>query len=104
MAALRRKSIALTGYLESLLQSRCDSQVQIITAPEPEQRGCQLSLRLRTGQQRGRQVYERLANRGVVCDWREPDSIRLAPVPLYNGFEDVLRAACHLAAAVQETG
>jgi len=104
MPALRRKSVALTGYLESLLQSLCGPQLQIITGSEPERRGCQLSLRLRAGKQRGRQVFESLARRGVVCDWREPDSIRLAPVPLYNAFEEVLRAACHLAEALSGTG
>ncbi len=103
MAALRHKSVALTGYLESLLQSLCGSQLQIITGSEPQQRGCQLSLRLRAGKQRGRQVFESLTHRGVICDWREPDSIRLSPVPLYNGFEEVLRAACHLADSLSGT-
>jgi kynureninase len=102
MPALRRKSLALTSYLESLLLELASAQLAIVTPPEPAYRGCQLSVRVRAGAQRGRQVFESLARRGLVCDWREPDIIRLAPVPLYNGFEDVLRAARHLAAAARE--
>jgi kynureninase len=102
MLALRRKSLALTGYLESLLVALASAELAIVTPPEPAYRGSQLSVRVRAGAQRGRQVFESLGRRGLVCDWREPDIIRLAPVPLYNGFEDVLRAARQLAAAARE--
>jgi kynureninase len=101
MPALRQKSLALTGYLESLLVALASAELAIVTPPEPAYRGCQLSVRVRAGAQRGRQVFASLAQRGLVCDWREPDTIRLAPVPLYNGFEDVLRAARQLAAAAR---
>jgi kynureninase len=86
LARLREKSIALTGYLEFLLE-RVTPAVRIITPREPGERGCQLSLRVPGG----RRVLERLGAAGVVCDWREPDTLRVAPVPLYNRFEDVWR-------------
>jgi kynureninase len=89
MTRLRDKSIALTGYLESLLDARLGDEIDIITPPDPAQRGCQLSLCLRAGAARGRAIFEELVRRDVVCDWREPDVIRVAPVPLYNTFEDV---------------
>jgi kynureninase len=89
MTRLRDKSIALTGYLESLLDARLGDEIDIITPRDPAQRGCQLSLCLRAGAARGRAIFEELVRRDVVCDWREPDVIRVAPVPLYNTFEDV---------------
>jgi len=63
--------------------------VQMITPREPAARGCQLSLRIAGGAGPGKRVFEHLRNAGVVCDWRTPDIIRVAPVPLYNRFEDV---------------
>ena len=96
LAALRTKSIALTGYLERLLTQLAGEHLRIVTPRDPAQRGCQLSLRLAVGAERARQVFQALAARGVVADWRAPDIIRLAPVPLYNGYEDALRCAWHL--------
>ena len=92
MEALRAKSVALTGFLEELLRPLA-AAVQILTPREPERRGCQLSLRLVAGEHHGKQVFDALTARGVVCDWRSPDIIRLAPVPLYNRFEDAWRFA-----------
>ena len=88
--ALRKKSTKLTGYLEFLLQSlpQADSFFSIITPAEEEQRGCQLSILMK---QNGKKVFDRLTRKGVIADWREPDVIRVAPVPLYNSFEDVFR-------------
>jgi kynureninase len=93
MAALRRKSIALTAYLASLLTELAGERLTIVTPAEPAQRGCQLSLRVTGSPAQGPALFQALSARGVVCDWREPDIVRLAPVPLYNSFEDVLRGA-----------
>jgi kynureninase len=98
--ALRAKSVALTGFLEELLRPLAPA-VQILTPREPERRGCQLSLRLAAGEHRGKQVFDALGARGIVCDWRSPDIIRVAPVPLYNRFEDVWRFACALRDTLQ---
>jgi kynureninase len=85
MPALRAKSLALTSYLESLLRQRPSSNFSIITPSDPAQRGAQLSLRLH---HKGRAVCDALKEQGVICDWREPDILRVAPVPLYNSFID----------------
>ena len=98
--ALRAKSVALTGFLEELLRPLAP-EVQILTPREPERRGGQLSLRLAAGEHRGKQVFDALGARGIVCDWRSPDIIRVAPVPLYNRFEDVWRFACALRDTLQ---
>ncbi len=89
MERLREKSLKLTGYMEFLLDSLGD-RVRIITPRDPAQRGCHLSLGFRGESKR---VLESLKREGVVCDFREPDVIRVAPVPLYNTFEDVWRFA-----------
>lgn len=89
MTQLVHKSSRLTGYFEFLVRSHLDEVFEIITPAETSRRGCQLSLRLRDGAGRGRALFERLPDMGVFVDWREPDVIRAAPVPLYNTFEDV---------------
>ena len=101
MPALRRKSMALTAYLASLLSELGGEQLTIITPADPAQRGSQLSLRIARGAGHGRELFQKLSARGVVCDWREPDIIRIAPVPLYNSFEDVLRGAWQLCELLQ---
>lgn len=83
---LRRKSIMLTSYLEFLIKEKRNPDIEIITPEEENERGCQLSLRVK---KEGKKLYEKLIGKGVFCDWREPDVIRAAPVPLYNSFEDV---------------
>ncbi|OON70792.1 kynureninase [Hymenobacter sp. CRA2] len=90
MEALRRKSEPLTGYLEFVLrEAGLPAEVlEIITPTDPTQRGCQLSLLVH---RQGRALFDFLAERGIMADWREPNVIRLAPVPLYNSFEDVWR-------------
>lgn len=85
---LRHKSLALTGFLEGLIQAHVGDMIEIITPVEPERRGCQLSLAVRAGADAGRDLFGYLVRHGVVGDWREPDIIRVAPVPLYNRYED----------------
>lgn len=93
MPALRAKSEALTGYLETLIRSQLDDVLDIVTPSEPARRGAQLSLRVRGGRDQGRALFEDLAANGVLGDWREPDVIRISPAPLYNTHADVLRFA-----------
>lgn len=93
LPALRAKSERLTGYLEQLIDADLRDVLQVVTPRDPAQRGCQLSIRVIGGRPRGRHLFEFLAARGVLGDWREPDVIRIAPVPLYNTFADVLRFA-----------
>jgi len=100
ISALRRKSVALTGYLEFCLATHCGAEVERLTPRDPEQRGCQLSVRVRGGTGRARAAFDALAALGVIADWREPDTIRIAPVPLYNRFADALCAAQRLAQAL----
>ena len=88
-ARLRAKSLALTGFLEQLLNARLSEHLRVITPSESAARGCQLSIRLQRSPDAARAVYLELERSGYLCDWREPDVIRLAPVPLYNSFEDV---------------
>ncbi len=101
LPGLRRKSAALTGYLEYLL-ARLAPGVQLITPRAAESRGCQLSVRITGPQGRGRRVFDAMTARGVIGDWREPDTIRLAPVPLYNSFADVFRGAEALSQALRQ--
>ena len=98
---LRAKSIELTGYLEFLLE-RLQPHARFITPRAVEARGCQISIRISGSPNRGRRVFERLGERNVICDWRDPDVIRVAPVPLYNTFEEVFRFSEHLAEVLQE--
>lgn len=93
MPALRAKSEALTGFLETLIRTQLADVLDIVTPANPAERGCQLSLRVAGGRERGRALFEFLAARGVLGDWREPDVIRISPAPLYNTFADVLRFA-----------
>lgn len=93
MKALRKKSELLTAYLEFLIKdeakaNKMEGDFRIITPEDKDQRGCQLSIQtLRNG----KKLYDKISKSGIVADWREPDVIRVAPVPLYNRFEDVFR-------------
>jgi len=97
MERLRAKSVALTGYMEFLLGRQASPKFSIITPPEQERRGAQLSIRLPGD---GRKVCDRLASAGVIGDWREPDTFRVAAVPLYNSYQDVYRFVQRFSAAL----
>lgn len=86
MTALREKSELLSGFAEFLIDENNNGNIKIITPAEVNERGCQLSIR---AEQNGKALHTKLNEAGVVCDWREPDVIRIAPVPLYNTFADV---------------
>lgn len=101
LATLREKSLRLTGYLEALLMQLADGQLELLTPSDPEQRGCQLSVRVAGGRERAQRLHAQLAAQGVIGDLRAPDVIRLAPVPFYNGFVDVMRGAWHLSDALK---
>ncbi|XP_065527353.1 kynureninase isoform X2 [Lathamus discolor] len=96
MKALRRKSILLTGYLEYLIKRYYNEDkrnpekpfVKIITPSQIEERGCQLTLSFSLPI---KSVFKELEKRGVACDIREPNALRVTPVPLYNSFHDVHR-------------
>ncbi len=87
---LRKKSVLLTGFLEYLLTSieKYNDYFAIITNSNADERGCQLSILMKKN---GKKVFMSLTRAAVIADWREPDVIRIAPVPLYNTFEDVFR-------------
>ena len=84
MTAIRKKSEKLTGFLEYLI-IKVLPEVTIITPQNPIERGCQLSLVVPGG----KKIFDELSNQGVVCDWRNPDVIRVAPHPLFNRYTEV---------------
>ena len=97
--ALRARSARLTGYLEELLDEVAASRrIAVITPRDPARRGCQLSVSCDAA----RSLAARLrSEHGVVCDFREPDVLRFAPTPLYNTYDDCLRAARALLDALE---
>lgn len=97
---LRQKSVALTGFLQRLVEGLLPESVEIITPSAPEDRGCQLSLRLARSAHEARRCHQRLTTAGIIGDWREPDILRLAPTPLYNSFSDVFAAVDGLTRAL----
>ncbi|MFZ1807502.1 MAG: kynureninase [Cyclobacteriaceae bacterium] len=99
MIQLRKKSILLTDYLHFLL-NEIDStgkKFEIITPPSSNDRGCQLSILMKKN---GKKTFNALVKKGIFTDWREPDVIRAAPVPMYNSFEDVFKFASALASLI----
>ncbi|WP_295667176.1 kynureninase [uncultured Mucilaginibacter sp.] len=101
IAPLRAKSELLTGYLEFLIneinEKHGDELFKIITPKNGTERGCQLSI---VCKQNGKAIFDRLTENGVVGDWREPNVIRLSPVPLYNSFKQVFEAGRLLATSI----
>lgn len=88
MNNLRTKAVKLTGYLEYLIDELKDDRIKIITPRDTSQRGCQLSIQVRSAD---KTLFDKITKAGVIADWREPDVIRVAPIPLYNSFGDVWR-------------
>ena len=88
MDKLINKSKKLTGYFEYLLKQLGEDTIRIITPKRSEERGCQLSIQVKNAD---KSLHNKLTEVGIISDWREPDVIRCAPVPLYNSFEDVYR-------------
>jgi kynureninase len=100
MEALTAKSTQLTNYLEFIIDDVIQKQpnpfgISIITPRQPEQRGCQLSIRI---EKNGKKIHQHLTQLGIIADWREPDVLRVAPVPMYNTFADVF----HFGEALQQ--
>lgn len=83
---LCQKSRHLTGYFEFLLNDLNNSSIKIITPSNPNERGCQLSIQVKNAD---KSLHHKLTEAGIITDWREPDVIRCAPVPLYNSYKDV---------------
>ncbi|MEM6736070.1 MAG: kynureninase [Bacteroidota bacterium] len=100
---LRKKSKQLTGFLEEMIISSgiLEDNVKIITPSNPEERGCQLSIFLSN---HGKSVFEYIRSKGVILDWREPNVIRVAPVPLYNSFSEVVAFVSILEDAIRNEG
>ena len=90
MDRLFEKSKKMTGYLEFLIDDIKDERIGIITPRDPKQRGCQLSVQVKSA---NKALFDKITAAGVIADWREPDVIRIAPIPLYNSFEDCYRFA-----------
>lgn len=97
---LHAKREKLSNYLHELLRelnaSSLEKVIEVITPSDPEQRGCQVSMLMLKD---GKKIFNELTAKGVIADWREPNVIRIAPVPLYNSFEDVYRFATILVGA-----
>jgi kynureninase len=92
LARLRRKSLQLTRYLEWLLSTELGDRVRVLTPTEPERRGCHVAVQFDPPPRNARGFAARLRAAGIVADWREPNVLRIAPVPLYNRYADVLAA------------
>jgi len=86
IANLIQKSKKLTGYFEFLLNELGENSIRIITPKNDNDRGCQLSIQVKNAD---KSLHTKLTEAGVISDWREPDVIRCAPVPLYNSYKDV---------------
>jgi len=90
MAALREKSEKLTGYLEYTVDRLAaefpDAEISVITPRDPAERGSQISIDIAG---RERKLFDDMIAAGIIADFREPCVIRVAPMPLYNSFEDV---------------
>ena len=96
---LTKKSRQLTGYFEFLINELNNKDIKIITPSNPDERGCQLSIQVKNAD---RALHNKLTEAGVISDWREPDVIRCAPVPMYNSYLDVYNMVEKLKAILNE--
>lgn len=88
MEKLTEKSKHLTSYFEFLINDLNNKDIKVITPSNPNERGCQLSIQVKNAD---KTLHHQLTKAGIISDWREPDVIRCAPVPLYNSYEDVYK-------------
>ncbi|HMU46176.1 MAG TPA: kynureninase [Chitinophagaceae bacterium] len=92
MDRLHQKRKQLSGYLHYVLREintkQGEKAIEVITPVNEKERGCQVSMLMLKN---GKAIFNELTKQGVVADWREPNVIRVAPVPLYNSFEDIWR-------------
>ena len=101
MDKIIEKRILITNYLEFVLQQinyEVGGNFEIITPANHGERGCQLSVFFHG---EGRSLFEYLMANGVVTDWREPNVIRFAPVPLYTSFTDMFNFGQILKTGIQ---
>lgn len=96
---LRKKSIAMGDLLFSLFDQWNHANIEVITPRDPAQRGAQLSIKIHNAD---KEIFNKLSKQGVIADWREPDVIRIAPVPLYNSFTEVYDFFIKLQAATND--
>lgn len=99
MSALRQKSLSLHQCLREQIEAIGHPNLRLLTPASKEEHGCQLSIQLLDA---NRKVHQRLTENQIITDWREPDVIRVAPVPLYNTFEDVYLFSQKLKEALNE--
>ncbi|PQJ74920.1 kynureninase [Polaribacter gangjinensis] len=99
MDALRAKSEKLTGFFEFLIHQLDSDKIKIITPKNPSERGCQLSIQVKNAD---KSLHKKLSANNIITDWREPDVIRCAPVPMYNSFEDVFQMVSVLKNLINE--
>ena len=100
---LREKSISMSKYFDYLINEELNQDIEIITPTQPKNRGCQLSLKVINSDFSGREVFNSLLTEGVSCDWRYPDVIRVAPVPLYNSYKEIYKFVRILKKILNET-
>lgn len=100
MNALREKSEKLTGFFEFLIQQIETDKIKIITPSNPKERGCQISIQIKDV---NKSLHQQLLAKNVITDWREPNVIRCAPVPMYNSFEDVFQMISILKELINES-
>ena len=86
MKQLREKSLAMGRLCFQLLDQLNHENIQIISPRNDDERGCQISIKMKSGD---RKLFDRISAEGIIADWREPDVIRIAPVPLYNRFTEI---------------